>query len=171
VFELGPMLLLLQPYDEVVEIKQAVNLKANEFVRFLDKSTGKVRVEKGEQGRVYPEANEIFLDEVKYPKGKRQAIDLKINEYVKIEDHKLGTIRIERGEKLVFLGEFEEIDAFGKRQAFDLKSYEYVRLEDKKTGNIRVEKGEKLVFMTEHEEKLGGKGKERAIEVDDETCV
>ena len=62
------------------------------------------------------------------------------------------------------------VDRCGKRAAIDLKVFEYVRLEDKKSGESRVERGEGLVFLEEHEEVVDG-GKQRAVEVDDETAV
>jgi hypothetical protein len=219
--ETGPKLLQLKAFDKTYpnnakgDKRVALNLKANEFVRFLDEETGTIRVVKGEQGGVYPTPNEVPLDKSHYPTGKRQAIDLKAYQFCKIEDKRTGEIRVERGEKLVFLGPYEEVDAHGKRdaidlkayeyckiedkstglirvekgeklvflepfeevdskgkrKAFDLKAYEYVRIEDKKTGETRVEKGEQLVFLGPHEEKLGGPGKERAIEIDEETAV
>ncbi len=220
--EKGPKLLQLKAFDKTFpnhakgDKRTAINLKANEFVRFLDEETGTIRVVKGEQGGVYQNPNEIPVDsshgggtgkrlaidlkayqfvkiedkrtgEIRVEKGeklvflgpyeevdaygKRDAIDLKAYEYCKIEDKQTGLIRVEKGEKLVFLGPFEEVDSKGKRKAFDLKVYEYVRIEDKRSGETRVEKGEQLVFLGPHEEKLGGPGKEKAIEVDEETAV
>merc|ERR1712070_1195676 len=92
------------PYEEVDAkgVRDAIDLRAYEYVKIEDKRTGSMKVEKGEKL--------VFLgpfEEVD-DKGKRKAYDLKSYEYVRIEDKKTGEIRVERGEKLVFLGPFEE---------------------------------------------------------------
>jgi hypothetical protein len=169
--EKGPKLLQLKAFDKTYpnnakgDKRVALNLKANEFVRFLDEETGTIRVVKGEQGGVYPTPNEVALDKsYGAGTGKRQAIDLKAYQFCKLEDKRTGEIRVERGEKLVFLGPYEEIDAQGKRDAIDLKAYEYCKIEDKQTGLIRVEKGEKLVFLGPFEE-VDNKGKRKAFDL------
>ena len=66
--QVGPKLVWLKPYDNVKkdavgrEKRAALSLKANEYVRFIDNETGKVRVIKGEKGCVVPRPNEEFLD-------------------------------------------------------------------------------------------------------------
>jgi hypothetical protein len=59
--EIGPKLTFLKPYDKVksdertkLEKRIAISLKANEYVRFVDNSSGKVRVVQGERGCVVP---------------------------------------------------------------------------------------------------------------------
>ena len=104
--EQGPKLVFLDAYEEIEFNKRsALSLKATQFVRFIDKQTGKIRVEIGEQGCVIPTAYESLLD----ASGVRDAIALKCYEYVKIEDKKSGNIRVVKGEQLVFLNGFEEI--------------------------------------------------------------
>lgn len=157
-------MLFLRAYDNAGVVKDVISLKANEFVRFLDKSTGSIRVEIGEQGRVVPNSSEVMLDS-----NKMTALDLKSNEYVKIEDRVTGAIRMERGEKLVFLGKHEEFIG-NKEQAVNLKCNEWIKIEDALTGAIRTEKGEKLVFLDKMEAFVGN-AKHKAIDVNDETAV
>jgi hypothetical protein len=163
--EEGPKLLFLEPYDEAQPAQNIIYLRANEFARFLDKATGAIRVEVGEQGRVIPNPNEVKLDSSKV----RESIDLKANEYVKIEDKVSGEIRIERGEKVVFLGKYEEFVG-GKEQAWALKCNEWVKVEDQKLGTIRTEKGEKIVWLGPME-RFVQYSKQKAVEIDENTSV
>ena len=163
--EEGPKLLFLEPYDEAQPIQKIIYLRANQFARMLDKSTGAIRVEIGEQGRVVPNPNEVKLDSSKV----RESVDLKANEYIKIEDKVSGEIRIERGEKVVFLGKYEEFVG-GKEQAWALKVNEWVKVEDQKLGTIRTEKGEKIVWLGPME-RFVQYSKQKAIEVDENTSV
>merc|ERR1739848_816191 len=105
--------------------QKVVSLMTNEFIRYFDQRTGKIRVERGEKC-VTPNPNEIVYES----EGKRKAYDLKANEYVKIENIKTGEIRIAKGEQLVFLEAFEEV-IDSKKTAIDLKSYEYVKMVNK----------------------------------------
>jgi len=163
--EQGPQLLFLNPYDHASEKRQVISLKKNEFIRFIDQTTGKIRCVYGEKGQVVPGPNEVNLDKV----GKRAAMDLKAYEYVKIEDKNTGQLRVERGEQLVFLKEYEEWVG-QKRTAVDLKVFEYSKIEDRRTGSVRVERGEQLVFLDAYEEFVGP-SKQTAVEVDEETAV
>jgi hypothetical protein len=132
--EVGPKLLFLQPYDEEDgPIRIAISLKATQFVRFLDKETGQVRVERGEQGKVIPAPYEEFLDS----EGPRDAISLKCYEYVRIEDKKSGTVRVEKGEQLVFLTGHEEI--VGKvNKAVEVDAETAVLVRNKRSGQQRL---------------------------------
>ncbi len=151
--EVGPKLVLLQPYDEVCtnaygkEIRKALSLKANEFVRFLDNRTGKVRVICGEQGCVVPTPHEEYLD----PVGKMKAMDLKVFEYVRVQDLNTGLVRIERGEKLVFLGPFEEYIE-GKMTAIEVDEETAVLVRDKRTGQQKLVTEKKLFVPSADEE-------------------
>lgn len=141
--EHGPQLLFLEPYDEVQgTVKQGLSLLKTEYVRFLDKTTGKIRVERGEQGCVFPGPTEVFFDNG----GKMSAVDLKLYEYSRIENVQTGAVRVERGEKLVFLDAFEAfVGGRRKERAIELKVFEYVKFEDQQTGQLRTERGPKLV--------------------------
>ena len=54
---IGPALLRLGPYDEIIARERAITLERNEYVRFVDTVTGAVRVECGE-AIVYMEPTE-----------------------------------------------------------------------------------------------------------------
>mmetsp|Transcript_42746 Transcript_42746/g.51977 ORF Transcript_42746/g.51977 Transcript_42746/m.51977 type:complete len:532 (-) Transcript_42746:377-1972(-) len=154
--ETGPKLVLLNPYDKVEvnndtndEKREALSLKANEYVRFLDCSTGKVRVICGEKGCVVPGPHEQFVD---YG-GKIQALDLKIYEYIKIQDKKTGAVRTEKGEKLVFLGPFEEFLG-AKKTAIEVDEETAVLVRNKRTGQQHLVTEKKLFFPSHDEEIL-----------------
>lgn len=152
--EVGPKLVLLNPYDEICtnsygqEVRKALSLKANEFVRFVDNRTGKVRVIRGEQGCVVPTPYEEFLD----PNGKMTAMDLKVYEYVRVQDLNTGLVRIERGEQLVFLGPFEEYIE-GKMAAIEVDEETAVLVRDKRTGQQKLVT-EKMLFVPSADEEI-----------------
>lgn len=149
--EKGPQLLFLKPYDEFDGIKKAViALKKTEYVRFVNKATGQVRVVHGEKGGVVPEPNESFLDSC----GKKNAIDLKCYEFTKIEDKKTGAVRIERGEKLVFLSEFEETVGTVKQRAVEVDEETAVLVRNKRTGQQSLIEEKQLFFPKWDEEIL-----------------
>merc|ERR1712038_1651803 len=153
--EVGPKLVLLNPYDEICTdrygkaVRNALSLKANEFVRFVDHRTGKVRVIRGEQGCVVPTPHEEFLDQA----GKMQAMDLKVYEYVRVQDLNTGVVRIERGEQLVFLGPFEEYDIEGKMAAVEIDEETAVLVRDKRTGQQKLIT-EKMLFVPSADEEI-----------------
>lgn len=162
--EHGPKLLFLAAYDEAGPAQQSISLTATEFVRFLDLSTGKVRVERGEQGNVVPAANEVFLDTC----GKRQAINLKIFEYAKIEDRRTGQIRVERGEKLIFLSGFEELIG-GKQAAVEVDEETAVLLRNKRSGQQSLITEKQLFVPSADEEVL--EVRNRIKLADYEACI
>jgi len=106
--EVGPKLVYLKSYDRIQRdetnnksyTRQSISLKKNEYIRFLDRVTGKVRIVEGEKGCVVPGPDETHS-------GVNEAINLKVFEYVKIYDKLTGAVRTERGEGLIFLGPFE----------------------------------------------------------------
>lgn len=132
--EVGPKLIMVEPYDTVVRDalgnmkRKSYSLRANEFVRLIDKKSGKIRVVHGEKVLV-PGEDEEFVDK----KGIMQAVDLKIWEYVKIQDLQTGAVRTERGEKLVFLGPFEEYIQ-GKQAAIEVDEETAVLVRNKRNG-------------------------------------
>lgn len=130
----GPKLVVLKPYDEILNNAQgqmkrkSYSLKANEFIRLIDKQSGKIRVVHGEEV-VVPTPDEAFVDKV----GKMKAMDLKVWEYVKIQDIHTGAVRTEQGEKLVFLGPFEEYIE-GKKTAVEIDDETAVLIRNKRNG-------------------------------------
>jgi len=151
--EVGPKLIFLHPYDKVVkqngnEKRSALSLKANEYVRFFDKVSGKIRVVRGEKGCVVPNPKEEFLDS----SGKQKALDLKIFEYVKIQDRKTGQVRTERGETLVFLGPFEEFIE-SKKSAVEIDDETSVLVRNKRNGQQHLVT-EKMLFVPDDDEDI-----------------
>jgi len=146
--EVGPKLVFLQPYDEILNRPmKAYALKANEYIRFLDNVTGKVRVVKGTQGCVVPGPEEIIVDG-----QKRQAMDLKVFEYIKIHDKQTGTVRMEKGEKLVFLGPFEEFLG-AKKSAVEIDDETAVLVRNKRNGQQHLVT-EKILFFPSSDEEI-----------------
>lgn len=150
----GPKLVLLKPYDTILsdayghEKRVSISLKANEYIRFIDNQSGKVRVVKGE-GIITPGPHEEPLDS----SGKRQAIDLKVYEYVKIENKKTGQLRTVRGEKLVFLDPFEELVGQHKLQAIEVDEETAVLVRNKRTGQQNLVT-EKMLFVPSNDEEV-----------------
>lgn len=152
--EVGPKLVLLKPYDKIQkdgnghEKRKAISLKVNEYVRFIDHDTGKVRIIMGQQGCVVPGPNEEFLD----VGGKKQALDLKMYEYVKILNKTTGAMRTERGEKLVFLGPFDELIGQTKQTAIEVDENTAVLVRNKRTGQQSLVTEKNLYFPSDDEE-------------------
>jgi hypothetical protein len=153
--QVGPKLVWLKAYDKIhkdsigQEKRTALSLKANEYVRFIDNETGKLRVIKGEQGCVVPGPNEEFLD----VGGKRQALDLKVYEYVKVQNKKTGEVRTERGEKLVFLGPFEELVGKTKQSAIAVDEETAVLVRNKRSGQQYLVT-KKMLFVPSNDEEV-----------------
>jgi len=144
--EVGPQLLFLRPYDEPEPKQTAISLKATEFVRLLDKLTGQVRVEAGEQGKVIPGPHEVLFDS----QGVRNAVSLKCNEYVRIEDKMTGKLRVEQGEQLVFLTGHEEVVDKVQR-AVEIDEETAVLIRNKRDGQQTLIT-EKQVFVPRSDE-------------------
>jgi len=150
--EVGPKLVFLRPYDNVKkegdsQKRNALSLKANEYVRFIDHLTGSVRVVMGEKGCVVPGPDEAFLD----VGGKKKAVDLQIFEYVKIQDKRTGKVRTERGEKIVFLGPYEEFQG-SKKTAVEVDEETAVLVRNKRSGQQHLVTEKKLFIPTSDEE-------------------
>jgi len=148
--EVGPKLVFLQAYDKIQrdeesnQKRQSISLKSNEYVRFLDHKTGKVRIVRGEKGCVVPGPDETH-------EGVIEAINLKIFEYVKIEDKLTGAVRTERGETLIFLGPFEK-QIGGKKCAIEVDEETAVLVRDKRTGQQHLFTKKKLFVPSDDEE-------------------
>lgn len=153
--EVGPKLVRLKAYDKILkdslgnQKRDTLSLKANEYIRFIDNKTGKVRVIRGEQGCVVPNPNEVYLD----VGGKKQALDLKVYEYIKILNKKTGELRTERGEKLVFLGPFEEYVGATKQTAVEVDEETAVLVRNKRTGQQYLVT-EKMLFVPSEDEEV-----------------
>ena len=102
------------PAPHVFGVRKAWTLKAYEYVRLLDKVTGKVSVHQGEK-TVFP-----GLDETLFDNDKLTAIDSKVDEYVKVEDQTNGKIRVVTGATMVFLGASERVIDNGKEKAIQI---------------------------------------------------
>merc|ERR1712194_161876 len=92
-------------------VRKAWTLKAYEYVRLLDKVSGKVSVHRGEK-TVFPGPDEELLDATKL-----NAIDLQVDEYIKVEDQSSGELRVVAGATRVFLGGNERVVGGGKAKA------------------------------------------------------
>ena len=127
----------MNPYDDDVQGKlSSYSLKATQFIRFVDKLTGQIRVEKGEHGCVIPTAYEIPLDG-----GVREATALGSLEYSIVYNTRTNVRRVEKGPKLLFLEAFD-VEEGEKQRCISLKATQYVRCINKKTGKIRIGKSE-----------------------------
>merc|ERR550539_1227328 len=151
--EVGPKLVYLQPYDKIQRDEannrsytwQSISLKKNEYIRFLDNVTGKVRIVEGEKGCVVPGPDETH-------NGVNEAINLKVFEYVKIHDKLTGAVRTERGEGLIFLGPFEK--QIGLKQcAIEVDEETAVLVRNKRTGQQHLVT-EKKLFMPSNDEEV-----------------
>jgi hypothetical protein len=151
--EVGPKLVMLKPYDIILKDlrgkknRQTISLQANEFIRLIDKKSGRIRVVKGEN-TVVPGADEDFVDSC----GKMQAMDLKVWEYVKIQNVRTGAVRTERGEKLVFLGAFEEY-IMSKQTAIEVDDDTAVLVRNKRSGQLSLVT-EKILFVPSNDEEI-----------------
>lgn len=152
--EMGPKLVFRKPYDDILknsrgmEKRSAISLKSNEYVRFLDNRTGKVRVVHGEHGCLAPGPYEKYMDG-----DKMAAMDLRIYEYVKVQDRQTGAVRTERGEKLVFLGPFEEF-VESKKVAVNIDESTAVLVRNKRSGQLSLTTEKKLFFPANDEDIL-----------------
>mmetsp|Transcript_12225 Transcript_12225/g.18428 ORF Transcript_12225/g.18428 Transcript_12225/m.18428 type:complete len:585 (-) Transcript_12225:1540-3294(-) len=151
--EVGPKMVFLQPYDHIEKDKygekrrEAIALKANEYVRFLDNLSGAIRIEYGEKGGVVPNPDEILMDG-----GKKQAMDLQVFEYVKVQNKRTGAVRTERGEKLVYLGEFD-VFLGSKKTAVEVDDETSVLIRNKRTGQQSLVT-EKMLFIPSDDEEI-----------------
>jgi len=143
----GPQMVFLKPYDKIVRGQQkAISLKANEYVRFQDNRSGKIRVIRGE-GSVVPGPDEIILGG-----SKMTAMDLKIFEYIRIQDRHTGAVRVERGEQLVFLGPSEEL-MDKKQSAVNVDEETAVLIRNKRSGQQHLVT-EKMLFFPKNDEEI-----------------
>jgi len=67
---IGPNLLQLGPYDELISRETAITLEKNEYVRLVDEVTGQIRVEVGE-AIIYKRPTETFFE-----KSKKKAVPI-----------------------------------------------------------------------------------------------
>lgn len=111
--EYGPLLFFCEAEDEILEKRQGVTLRQNEYVRLLDEKTGKERIVRGEN-RAYLEPTEKVTQEV------QPGINIDEETAVLIRDISAGQLSLVT-KKQVFIPEaHEEIVDVQKR----------IRLED-----------------------------------------
>lgn len=164
--ERGPCVLMPGAYEEISPKQGGYSLESNQFVKLSDKSSGKRWTVHGPC---------LFMPEKAtwdVQGGIKPALSLKKTEYVRLIDETTGAIRVERGEQMVFPEATETIlkEDGGVLTAINLKVFQYVKIIDASTGVIRVVKGEATVFLGPTE-KLVGRGKVDAVEIDQETAV
>jgi len=128
----GPCQVFLEAHDVSDSKQQAIFLNATQFVRFVDKKTGKIRVEKGEQGCVVPGAYETNMDG-----HVRTATNLKKHEYARVQNTRDGTERIAKGEQLLFLEAYEELVGT-KQVATEIDGETAVLVRNKRSGQQRL---------------------------------
>jgi len=170
--EQGPKLCRLQPFDEELQVRKAIPLKANEFVQLKDEVTGAVRVVVGETMLV-PGANEVGANSESgcpVARSVRSAVDLKFFEWIRIEDKRTGVTRVERGEKLVFLDAYEEFVTSPQR-AVEVDDETAVLIRNNRTGQQHLVT-EKMLYIPASD------GSEEIIEIrrlqklaDYEACI
>jgi len=165
----GPRVWFRGPYDSPSQVKSAIALQDDEYVKLKDTGTGQRWVQKG-KCLLFLEPTWKVETSTSKDSGVRKAWALKAYEYVRLVDSVTGKVTTHRGEKTVFPGPDEELLDGDKQCAIDLKVHEYVKILDQATGEIRVERGTAQVFLGPSERVLDG-GKKKAIEVDDEHAV
>ena len=111
---------------------KAWTLKSFEYVRLLNKITGKVIVHRGKI-LVFPGPDEEMLDA-----DELSAIDLKVDDYVKVEDQNTGDVRVVAGPAQVFLGPNEKLCDGGKKKAVHVDEETAVLVRDTSTGQLRL---------------------------------
>jgi len=131
--EHGAKLIFLEPtWEPVGGVLKAYTLKAYEYVRLLNSTTGKITVHRGEQ-TVFPKATDQLLD------GKvMSAIDLKVHEFVKILDQATSKIRVVKGPQAVFLEANEKLVEPGKQKGVEVDDHHAVLVRDKRTGEQKL---------------------------------
>jgi hypothetical protein len=141
--ELGPMLLFLGAWDELIAVKPKVVLQAREYARFVDSFTGLVRVEVGPQ-RIAPGVYE------EAPKGIQKASPVTSTEFVVVLNRTSGRKRCVREEGFFIPGPFEDVQEVRKATILRQKDYAIVR--DTLSGEYRHDEGPKLLFVGAYDE-------------------
>jgi len=171
----GPCIWFPVPYETASEIRDAVALQDDEYLRIKDMASGQRWVKQG-KALVFLEPTWVIEmtgcgKKGREAEGIRKAFVLKKYEYVRLQDTITGQVTMHRGEATIFPEPDEQpLDEAGKMAAIDLKVNEYVKILDQSTGEIRVAAGRDQVFLGPHERVLDG-GKKKAVEVDGEHAV
>jgi hypothetical protein len=134
--EVGPKLLFLGAYDEVIGNKQTLEAATSEdYIFVLDKLSGKKRVLRGPKLFV-PGAQDDF--------SIQQAVQLLDEEYLIVEAKLTGVKRVVKGPTLFIPDAEDKFDR--KRGAQLIQKTEYLKLKDTETGKQWVQRGECLLF-------------------------
>jgi len=133
-----PSWVLLTSKGNPSGVFKAFVLKKYEYVRLLNRATGKVTTHQGE-ATIFPEADEEALDG-----DKLCAVDVKVNEYLRVLDQATGDIRIVAGSAQFVPGPHDKILDGGKSKAVNIDEEHAVLVRDKQTGQIRLETENKL---------------------------
>jgi len=140
-----PQVFIPTASQEIVEVRQRIPLKKNEYLRILDKSTGAIRVERGEQS-VALGPTEAIIQPVS------SGINVDENHTVLVRDLVTGQLQV-IADKQVFTPSANQ-EVVETRKRIPLKKNQYLRLIDTQTGVIRVERGEQSVVRGAAEEIL-----------------
>jgi hypothetical protein len=122
-----------------------LSLKATEFIKLKDETTGNVRVVRGETVLI-PGPNEVAVSGPSLNKAVCSAIDLKFYEWVRLEDKKTGATRVERGEQLVFPGAYEEFVTTGPQRAVEVDDSTAVLVRNIRSGQQNLVTEKQLYF-------------------------
>lgn len=166
----GPCVWFPSPYDAASEVKEAVALQTDEYLRLKDLATGQRWVQTGKTLVFLQPTWKIETTGAQKGReahGIRKAWALKKYEYIRLVDSVTGQVTTHHGEATTFPGPEEYPLDEDKQSAIDLKVNEYVKILDQATGQIRVVAGAEQVFLGPHEKILHG-GKQKAIVIDDE---
>ena len=144
--ELGPKLLFVGAYDEIVNTGKGKSLSSTEYVHVEDKVSGEKSLVIGPR-MWFPRASEEGV--------KKTGISLTSTEYVLIEDKFSGQKRVERGPRVYFPSPTENLY---NGSGMKLSNTDYVRIVDTETGQKRIVIGPCVWFPGPYEEGTRGSG-------------
>eukprot|EP00028_Trichosphaerium_sp_Am-I-7-wt_P010137 CAMPEP_0168537786 /NCGR_PEP_ID=MMETSP0405-20121227/20620_1 /TAXON_ID=498012 /ORGANISM="Trichosphaerium sp, Strain Am-I-7 wt" /LENGTH=595 /DNA_ID=CAMNT_0008566585 /DNA_START=52 /DNA_END=1839 /DNA_ORIENTATION=- len=124
---IGPTLFVPGPYDRVEETLEAIPLKHFEYIRIMNKQTGKVRVEKG-QNLIYLDPMEKILD-AGSNQGVKSAINIDEHTAVLVRNTHTGQLRLETTQQLYIPAAHEEVEEVRKKIL--LEDHETIIIKDK----------------------------------------
>lgn len=143
--ELGPQLLFLGPYDNLVSVQGKVVLKEGQYVEVKDGLSGKLRHEVGplvfQQG-LHDEVSEV-----------RQDLLLEKNQYAIIKDTLTGVVRHVSGPQLLHLQVHDEL--LDQKEKLIVEQKQYIVIKDKLNGTIRHVVGPLLLQPGVQDEVVG----------------
>eukprot|EP00929_Paragymnodinium_shiwhaense_P044614 TRINITY_DN22864_c0_g1_i2.p1 TRINITY_DN22864_c0_g1~~TRINITY_DN22864_c0_g1_i2.p1 ORF type:complete len:715 (-),score=190.35 TRINITY_DN22864_c0_g1_i2:330-2474(-) len=148
----GKALIFLEPTWALErKIEKAFALKAYEYVRLVDKNTGKISMHQSDgKHPIFPTVDEYLFED---DGAKMSAIDLKVNQYVKILDQSTGIVRVEQGCKQVFLKAYDKVLGSGPKKAIQVDDEHAVLVRDEGSGQVRLIT-EKCLFVPGPDESI-----------------